>query len=169
MVTMKKQAPIDKESPDERPDDDSVERALAEMGDRWSFLILREAFFGERRFDAFQRRLNAAPTVLTDRLKKLTSYGILERRAYSERPPRFEYYLTPKGLDLYPAIVLIMRWGDTWLSDKAGPPIELVHTVCGKHTKPVLVCDKCAEPITARTVRWRATKSKKSEARPVRK
>ncbi|MFH4214498.1 helix-turn-helix domain-containing protein, partial [Acinetobacter baumannii] len=86
-----------------------------------------EAYFGVRRFDGFQRRLAAAPTVLTDRLKKLVANGLMARVAYSERPPRFEYRLTDKGRDLYPAIVLLMRWGDRWLSDAAGAPLELIH------------------------------------------
>jgi DNA-binding HxlR family transcriptional regulator len=148
----------------QRPLTDSVERTLAQIGDTWSFLILREAFFGERRFQALQERLNAAPSVLTDRLRKLVAYGILEKKAYSERPPRFEYHLTGKGLDLYPAIVLLMRWGDKWLADESGPPLELVHRSCGKHTRPVLVCDVCGEPIEARQITWRpAGKTKASK------
>jgi DNA-binding HxlR family transcriptional regulator len=141
--------------PRHRPLADSVERTLAQIGDSWSFLILREAFFGERRFQALQQRLNAAPSVLTDRLRKLVAHGILEKRAYSERPPRYEYHLTEKGLDVYPAIVLLMRWGDRWLADDNGPPLDLVHQVCGKHTLPVLVCNACGEPIKAREMTWR--------------
>ncbi len=138
-----------------RPVADSVERALAQVGDAWTFLILREAYFGVRRFDGFQRRLTAAPTVLTDRLKKLVANGLMDRVAYSERPPRFEYRLTEKGRDLYPAIVLLMRWGDRWLGGEAGPPLDLVHRTCGEATRPRLDCDRCGEPIEARDMDWR--------------
>lgn len=139
----------------QRPPVDSIERVLAQTGDAWTFLILREAFFGVRRFDGFQASLGAAPNILTDRLKKLVANGLLEKRLYQERPPRFEYRLTDKGVGLYPAIVLIMRWGDRWLDEGKGAPLLLVHRGCGKVSRPVLVCDRCAEPITARDMDWR--------------
>lgn len=138
-----------------RPEVDSVERALAQVGDAWTFLILREAFFGARRFDAIQKQLGAAPTVVTDRLKKLVAHGILERRQYATRPPRYEYRLTEKGLDLYPAIVLIMRWGDRWLDGGEGAPLELIHKLCGTHTRPKLVCDGCGVEIAVHDMDWR--------------
>ena len=138
-----------------RPRVDSVERALSQVGDAWTFLILREAFFGVRRFDGFQEILPVAPNILTDRLRKLVANGILDRRRYQERPPRFEYRLTDKGRDLYPAIVLIMRWGDRWLDAGKGAPLLLVHQTCGKVSRPVLVCDRCRDPIEAREMRWR--------------
>ena len=139
-----------------RPRVDSVERALEQVGDAWTFLILREAFFGARRFNAFQKTLGAAPTIVTDRLKKLVTYGILERRPYLERPLRFEYRLTEKGMELYPAIVLMMRWGDRWLDGGAGPPLELVHKTCGSRCRPKVVCDGCGTEIAARDMEWRS-------------
>lgn len=144
-----------------RPDHDSVQRALGQVGDAWSFLILREAYFGVRRFDAFQSGTGASPNILTDRLKKLVTYGVLEKHAYCERPPRFEYRLTVKGLDLYPAIVLLMRWGDRWLDDGAGPPLDLVHVPCGHVTKPVLRCEHCEGAIEARTMSWKPGRKRK--------
>lgn len=145
---------IKKQVTKERPAQDSVERALAEVGDAWTFLILREAFFGTRRFDTFQRQLKTAPTILANRLKKLVANGLLVRAAYQERPVRFEYRLTDKGRDLYPAIVALMRWGDRWLA--GGPsPLTLVHTLCGHETHPHLVCDVCAAPIDVREMDWR--------------
>lgn len=141
--------------PPARPHADSIERATAQIGDTWTFLILREAFFGVRRFDAFQANLGVAPNTLTDRLKKLVAHEILSRSRYEERPPRFEYRLTEKGLDLYPAIVLLMRWGDRWLDEKRGAPLSLTHERCGAVTRPILVCDACGEPIAAREMRWR--------------
>jgi len=140
----------------ERPQIDSVERMLAQAGDSWTFLILREAYFGVRRFDQFQKQLATAPNILTDRLRKLVANGLLDRLQYSERPPRFEYRLTEKGLDLYPLIVLMMRWGDRWLDEGKGAPLLLTHKACGKVSHPVVICDCCGKPITAHEMEWRA-------------
>lgn len=145
-----------------RPRVDSVERFLSHAGDAWTFLVLREAFFGVRRFDEFQRNLSAAPNILTDRLKKMVAHGVLAREQYQDRPPRFEYRLTEKGLDIYPAIVLMMRWADRWLDEGKGAPLRLVHATCGKTSRPVLVCDVCREPVTARTMTWRPGPGAKS-------
>ncbi len=138
----------------QRPAVDSVERALDQVGDRWTFLILREAFFGERRFDAFRANIGAAPNILTDRLKKLVAYGIFDKVQYGSHSNRFEYRLTEKGLDLYPHIVFLMRWGDRWLSDENGPPLTLIHRQCRSPLKPELKCDTCGEPVSARDVDW---------------
>jgi DNA-binding HxlR family transcriptional regulator len=144
------------ESPRTRPARDSVEATLAQVGDTWTFLILRDAFFGVRRFDAFQRSLNAAPNIVAGRLKKLVGFGILARRQYNARPPRDEYVLTEKGRDLYPAIVLLMRWGDRWANEESEPPLRLIHKPCGRHTRPTLVCDQCSDPIAVRDMDWEA-------------
>lgn len=133
----------------------SVERMLSQAGDAWTFLILREAFFGAQRFDQFQSQLAAAPNILTDRLKKLVVHDLLEKRPYQKRPPRFEYRLTEKGIDLYPAIVLLMRWGDRWLDEGKGAPLLLVHRKCGKVSRPRLVCDCCGKPISAHDMDWK--------------
>lgn len=138
-----------------RPLIDSVERAVSQVGDGWTFLVLREAFFGVRRFDEFQKNLKAAPNILTSRLKKLVSCGLLDRVQYLERPPRFEYRLTEKGRDLYPATVLLMQWGDKWLDGGQGAPLDLVHTRCGHTTNPVLKCNHCDEPIALKEIVWR--------------
>lgn len=130
----------------------SVGRALDLFGDRWAFLILRESFFGERRFDRFQRRLGIARNVLADRLAALVAAGILERSKYQDRPERFEYRLTEMGRDLYPVIVTLKQWGDRWLADPAGPSVELVHHGCGERTRAELVCAECGEPLLARDV-----------------
>lgn len=137
-----------------RPKIDSVERTLSQVGDTWSFLVLREAFFGAKRFDDFQKGLDAAPNILSNRLKKMVGHGLLERVPYSQHARRFEYHLTEKGRDLYPAIVLLMQWGDRWLDEGRGAPLELVHKPCGTVTHPVLTCEHCAEPLTAKNVDW---------------
>ncbi len=98
----------------------SIARALELVGERWTLLIVRDAFLGLRRFDEFQDSLGVARNVLAERLNRLVGEGILERNAYSERPPRFEYRLTEKGRDLAIPLLALMQWGDRHLSDK--PP-----------------------------------------------
>jgi DNA-binding HxlR family transcriptional regulator len=128
----------------QRPDECSVGRAMDVLGERWTFLILREAFYGVRRFTDMQRSLGIARNILSARLHTLVSSGILERRRYHEEPERFEYRLTAAGRDLYPAIIAIMRWGDEHLS--GDPPVELHHS-CGAVADPVLVCAHCSKPM----------------------
>jgi DNA-binding HxlR family transcriptional regulator len=98
----------------------SIARALEVVGERWTLLIVRDAFLGLRRFDEFQENLGIARNVLADRLNRLVEEGILERVRYSERPERYEYRLTPKGRELNIALAGLRQWGDKYLSDK--PP-----------------------------------------------
>ena len=98
----------------------SIARALEVVGERWTLLIIRDTFLGLSRFDQFQESLGVAPNVLSDRLNRLADEGILERHAYSERPPRSEYRLTKKGRELAVPLLALMQWGDRHLSDK--PP-----------------------------------------------
>jgi DNA-binding HxlR family transcriptional regulator len=98
----------------------SIARALEIVGERWTLLIIRDAFLGRTRFDQFQESLGIARNVLTDRLNRLVDEGILERVRYSERPERYEYRLTRRGRDLQIALVGLRQWGDKYLSDK--PP-----------------------------------------------
>jgi DNA-binding HxlR family transcriptional regulator len=128
----------------------SVARALSVVGDRWTLLVLRDAFLGIRRFEDFQRDLGTTRHRLADRLSKLVRHGILERVRYQSRPARFEYRLTEKGKDLYPIIVSLTRWGDRWMAGKAGPPVELVHKGCGRTIMPGLACPECGESVAAR-------------------
>ena len=131
---------------------DSVERALRIFGDRWTFMIIREAFFGVRRYGQLARNLGLSRTILSDRLKTLVDYGIFERRLYREQPERHEYVLTDAGRELYPAIVCMMRWGDRYLSGPEGPPLVLRHTLCGHDADPRLVCGHCEAELRARDV-----------------
>lgn len=123
----------------------SVARTWSVVGERWTLLILREAFRGTRRFDAFQSRLSIGRTLLSDRLALLVDEGIFERVQYQERPPRHEYRLTQKGVDLYPVVLALMRWGDRYKVDE--PPVRLIHKACGEATAPHMVCSHCAEPV----------------------
>jgi DNA-binding HxlR family transcriptional regulator len=133
----------------------SIARSLAVVGDRWTLLVLREAFGSARRFEHFQRRVGASRPIVADRLGRLVEHGILERRAYQERPPRFEYRLTRKGSDLQPVLLALMAWGDRWMDGGAGRPLELVHRECGCVATPRLDCDGCGEPLTSQTIRLR--------------
>src|SRR4051794_6710780 len=108
----------------------SIARALELIGERWTILIVRDAFLGVRRFDDFQRSLGLSRGVLVDRLNRLIEAGILERRPYQERPERFEYRLTEKGRDLWPVTVALLKWGDRYYADD-GPPRLILHRGCG--------------------------------------
>jgi len=133
----------------------SIARTVDLLGDWWTPLVLREAFYGVRRFDDFQRSLRIGRNVLTQRLNRLVDEGVLERVPYQERPLRHEYVLTDKGRDLYPVILALLRWGDTWLAGDDGPPVVLHHTTCDHDTHAEVVCSVCGEPLRARDVRPR--------------
>ena len=128
----------------------SVARALSVVGDRWTLLVLREAFYRTRRFEDFQARTGAPRPVLAERLRSLVEDGVLEKRRYSEHPDRYEYRLSEKGIDLYPVLVALLRWGDRWMADDAELPITLRHRSCGQIIQPELTCPACGEPVTAR-------------------
>lgn len=132
--------------------DCSIAGTLDVIGDRWSILILRDAFRGVRRFDELQADLGIARNVLADRLTKLVCQGVLTRQQYSERPPRFEYRLTPKGVDLSPALVALMRWGDKHLAD-GEPPLTLLHEACGHPLDQTFVCWHCDQTVTPGGIR----------------
>jgi DNA-binding HxlR family transcriptional regulator len=127
----------------------SIARTLNVIGEWWTVLILRDAFRGTSRFDDFHASLGIARSVLTARLRKLTEQGVLERRAYSEHPPRYEYHLTEKGRALYPVIVSMLQWGDVWAQAPGGPPVFLVHDHCGQVTRPTLTCPECGTEVSA--------------------
>jgi DNA-binding HxlR family transcriptional regulator len=131
---------------------ESVGRALALVGERWSLLILREAFFGVRRFGQLARNLEIPRPTLSSRLRTLVDAGLLERVPYTRDPDRHEYRLTDMGRDLFPAIVALMRWGDTHLAGAAGPPIVLRHDACGEPSDAHLTCRHCGDEIDARNV-----------------
>lgn len=132
----------------------SIARSLAVLGERWTFVILRQAFLGARRFEDYQQGTQIARNILSDRLRSLVEAGVLERRPYAERASRtfYEYRLTEKGLDLYPVLVTLMQWGDRHGGFEQGPPLTLVHKTCGHETDPRLVCSECGEELKAREV-----------------
>lgn len=124
--------------------------ALEVVGDPWTLLIVRDALRGARRFEQFQASLGCARNVLAARLKALVQEGVLERRPYSERPPRSEYRLTPKGRDLYPVVLTLLAWGDKHVYGEAAP-VRLTHS-CGAPFEPQLTCAACAQAASAREI-----------------
>lgn len=101
----------------------SMARAMEVVGDRWSILILREAFYGVRRFDEFEYYVGVAPNILSARLKKFVDAGIMTRVPLAEHAGRYEYVLTEKGRDFFPAYLALKKWGDDWLAEPAGPQV----------------------------------------------
>jgi DNA-binding HxlR family transcriptional regulator len=134
----------------------SVARSVAVIGDRWTLMLLRDAFLGIRRFDDFERRLRISRSIIADRLKRLVDEGVLRREAYQENPVRHEYRLTDKGMALHPVIMAIVHWGDVHYAGEAGPPLLHRHKACGCDFSPVLACSECGEPVGARDVEVRA-------------
>ena len=127
----------------------SAARALEVVGERWTLLILRDAFLGHRRFEEFTDSLGITRTVLTNRLRKLVAHGMLERVRYQERPERYEYLPTTKALGLAPVIAQLMHWGDEHYPHPAGPPRRLLHHDCGGDLTVSWNCVKCGTEPTA--------------------
>ncbi|WP_419254117.1 winged helix-turn-helix transcriptional regulator [Caulobacter sp. ErkDOM-YI] len=134
----------------------SVSRSLAVIGDRWTLMILRDCFLGVRRFEAFQARLGISRSIVTDRLRVLVEEGVLRREAYQANPPRHDYRLTAKGMDLHPVIMAVAHFGDTHYAGPEGPPLLRRHKGCGCDFHPVQACSACGEVVTAREVETRA-------------
>ncbi|REE97068.1 winged helix-turn-helix transcriptional regulator [Thermomonospora umbrina] len=120
----------------------SIARSLEIVGDRWTLLVIRTAFEGVRRFDDFADHLGMARNVLADRLNRLCEEGILRRHRYQERPERFEYRLTRKGVELWPTMMSLLKWGDRHYAEN-GPPAIISHRGCGGSLTEQLTCDAC--------------------------
>lgn len=125
----------------------SIADTLGLIGEKYSLLVLREVFFGVRRFDAIARNTGAPRDILTTRLRRLVDAGVLEKALYNERPPRYEYSATAAGRDLRPVLLMLMRWGDRHLADL--PPTVFEHS-CGADLDPALTCRSCGEEVHSR-------------------
>ncbi|WP_237748146.1 winged helix-turn-helix transcriptional regulator [Nocardia brasiliensis] len=132
----------------------SIARTLDVIGERWTPLVLRDLFVGLSRFEDLRRDLGIASNVLAARLATLQAHGIVEAVEYQSNPVRHEYVLTPKGRELYPALTMLVAWGDAWLAGPEGPPALVVHEDCGKVTAGVVVCRECGAELTADNVRF---------------
>ena len=127
----------------------SIARTLDVFGEPWTPLIIRDVWVGIGRFDQIRADLGISTKVLTQRLAWLVETGVLERRQYSDHPPRYEYALTPKGAELCDVLVVMARWGDRWLAGEAGPPVLHRHRECGHITRVELQCSECGAAIHA--------------------
>lgn len=125
---------------------DSVAEALVIVRDKWTFLIIRELFFGVNRFTDLENNLGVARNALSQRLKAMLGYGLIERRQYSNHPPRFSYHFTEKGRDLYGISVALMQWGDRWLVED--PPLGLRHRADHGAIEQVIRCTECGETLS---------------------
>jgi len=127
----------------------SIARTLEVLGERWTLLVIRDVFNGRRRFDQIQENLGVARNVLTSRLARLLGEGILEKRRYQDHPPRHEYFLTEKGLELWPVLISVMHWGDRHLAE-AGPPMLIRHKRCDGLVDERGLCESCGDRLDAR-------------------
>lgn len=124
----------------------SIARTVDLLGDWWTPLILREAYYGSKRFGEFESNLKIGRNILTQRLNRLVEEGLMERVLYQRRPERYEYVLTDSGRDFFPVLAAMAHWGDIWRSGSEGPPVMMRHS-CGQLTHAKVVCAHCEEPL----------------------
>lgn len=124
-----------------------IARGLEHVGEWWSLLIIRDALHGYTRFDEFQRSLDISPAILTRRLNALVEGGLLERRRYSEKPPRDEYVLTPRGRDLKPVLQMMQTWGNSHFAPE-GASVQIINRETGERAEPVLVDRVSGRPLS---------------------
>ena len=123
----------------------SIARTADLLGDAWTLLVLRELFYGETRFDGFVARLGIPRNTLTDRLGLLVDRGLLQRQGT-------EYALTEMGRDAFGVLAVLHTWGEKWLSDEAGPPVQIRHESCGHDLGAVVACGACEQPVRAEDI-----------------
>jgi DNA-binding HxlR family transcriptional regulator len=131
----------------------SIARAADLVGDAWTLLILREAFYGVRRFDRFEAELGIGRNILARRLDRMVRERLLERVPYQERPRRHEYRLLPRGRALFPVLMALFRFGDEWLAGEEGPPIALVQRRTGRPVRPRVVDEETGAELGLEDVR----------------
>lgn len=127
----------------------AIATSLALVGERWSLLVVRELFYGNRRFDHIARNTGAPRDILATRLRKLEEVGVVRREQYNDRPPRYEYRLTSAGRALEPVITALRQWGDTYALDEA--PVS-AHHACGQRLDAAWVCRNCSEEVRPKDV-----------------
>lgn len=130
----------------------SIARSLDVLGDWWTPLILRECLYGVHRFDEFQRWLGIGRNILTRRLKQMVEQGVLERRQYQDRPPRYEYHLTDKGYDAAKLLLAMMPFGEAWFFEHDQEPIRLYDRRTDRRVRPRLVDADTGDPIDPRQI-----------------
>jgi DNA-binding HxlR family transcriptional regulator len=141
-----------------------IARATDLVGDWWTPLVLRDAFFGMRRFEQFQASLGLSRAVLTQRLNRLVEEGLLEKVPYEDHPPRFEYHLTDKGRAFFAVLAAMWRWGSDWLWDEHGPPVVLVDRSSGEVVRPAVVDARTGQSLDSRQLRARIVRPKRASS-----
>ncbi len=134
-----------------------LDQAAQIMGDRWASLIMRSIFTGIHRYDDIRQDTAIATNILAERLNWLQSIGVIRQRAYPSNPPRNEYRVTRKGVEYYPVLLMLMRWGDRYYVSPEGPPVLLLHKTCGQPLDPQVVCSECRLPLTPEDVSFTIT------------
>lgn len=132
------------------------------IGDRWSWMVLCAGFLGLRRFDEIQRGLRVATNILTHRLNQLVEHGLCSRHHYCEHARRYEYCLTPKGRELFPAAFMLTQWGDRWLAPASGGNLRVYHE-CGEPLRGVVSCGRCAAEIRLDEVNFPVRRSSREQ------
>jgi DNA-binding HxlR family transcriptional regulator len=144
--------------------DTTMFHSIDTLGDRWTVLLLATLFFGLHRYDDIFKAMGIATNILADRLRRLLAAGVVEQHLYQDRPPRYEYRLTAKGWDLYPATIAIHDWAATWVPSPSGPALKLRHKPCGHAWRGRMSCDQCHGAIDPHEVglkpsaNWRASR-----------
>lgn len=150
MTMNERSAPID-HPPTTRPADpaepNALGRAIALLGDEWTLLLLREALYGATRYGEYKAALDISDATLTDRLRRLTDAGLVERRVYSQSPLRADYQVTPAGAATWPFLFAIWDWERRWVPDRAAELPAMTHRSCGADLDPELVCASCSAPV----------------------
>ncbi len=126
-----------------------IARSLSIFGDRWTLLIIRNAFMHTSRFDEFQNQLGMTRHLLAERLNRLVEHNIIEKKPYQVSPTRYEYKLTERGLALYPILLSFTKWGNDWMNEEqTHPHVQYIHKSCGKVADLIMTCQCCGEPLT---------------------
>jgi DNA-binding HxlR family transcriptional regulator len=128
----------------------SIAAALTILGEKWSLLVVRELALNVHRFDRIARNTGAPRDILTSRLRRLEAEGVLEKRQYQDRPPRYEYWLTEAGDELRPILLSLSQWGDRWTPQRNSS--RWIHS-CGNEVEVVHTCEACGEPVTGLDLR----------------
>ncbi|AOH87206.1 hypothetical protein AWL63_23890 (plasmid) [Sphingomonas panacis] len=130
----------------------AVAKTVSTIGDPWTLMILKELFLKNRRFDEIQAMTGMSPHLLSVRMRKLEQADIVRRQAYLERPKRYEYRLTEKGISLWPVIITLKEWGERWHEWPSGVPLKLRHASCGHEMQLELSCSRCGDGVGPRDV-----------------
>ncbi len=144
-----------------------IARTLGSIGEYWTLLVVRDLwFYGPQKFDELQDGLSVSSNTLTNRLARLTEHGIVVRRLYQSGPDRYEYCLTEQGMELVPALTVLAAWGNKHLPAEDGLPVLVRHRHTRHRINPVVVCEKCGEPVTLDDMHLEHGPAAAAEARP---